>query len=171
MSGNSMAVMSSSKSDEWYTPVWLMDRLREEFNFTLDAAACKTSHIVDRYYSIDNDGLSKDWTGETVFCNPPYSNISKWVQKFSETDGVVVALVPVRAGTGYWSKYVYPYAKEILIFRGRIKFENSPYSAPFDACLLLYGTGQETLKGLSDLGTVLTAEETQRWTFSASTNN
>ena len=71
----------SSKSDEWSTPQDLYDELNKEFIFTLDPCATINNHKCDKYYTIDDNGLYKSWRGERVFCNPPYSDIKRWVIK------------------------------------------------------------------------------------------
>lgn len=72
----------SSKSNEWRTPPEIFEKLNEEFDFTVDVAASPENALCNKYYTIDDNGLEKDWTGERVFCNPPYGReISKWVKK------------------------------------------------------------------------------------------
>ena len=58
-----MDVHFSSQSNEWYTPRAVFDELDKEFNFTLDPCATKQSAKCAKYYTQDDDGLSKDWTG------------------------------------------------------------------------------------------------------------
>ena len=53
----------SSKTDEWETPQWLFDELNDEFHFTLDPAATDENHKCDRYFTKEDDGLSKMWGG------------------------------------------------------------------------------------------------------------
>ena len=74
-------VMFSSNHDEWATPDDFFNQLNKEFNFTLDPCCTKQNHKCDKYFTLEDDGLSQDWSGETVFCNPPYSQIAQWVKK------------------------------------------------------------------------------------------
>lgn len=77
-----------SNTDMWATPQWFYDELNKEFNFTLDPCATHQNAKCEKYYTIEDDGLSKDWNGETVFCNPPYGRqIGPWVQKCLTTKG------------------------------------------------------------------------------------
>lgn len=72
----------TSVTDEWATPQALYDELDREFHFTLDPCASADNHKCEKWYSRSDDGLSKSWSGETVFCNPPYGReIQKWVAK------------------------------------------------------------------------------------------
>jgi site-specific DNA-methyltransferase (adenine-specific) len=70
------SVMFSSNSDEWATPANFFAKLNEEFHFTLDVCATAENHKCERYFTEQDDGLTQDWKGETVFCNPPYSKIA-----------------------------------------------------------------------------------------------
>lgn len=52
-----------SKTDSWSTPQWLFDELNREFHFTLDPCADEFNHKCDRYFTRQDDGLSKNWGG------------------------------------------------------------------------------------------------------------
>ena len=72
----------TSNKDNWETPRHILEFLNNSgYNFTLDPCASDTNHICDKYYTKEQDGLIQDWTGEIVFCNPPYGKeIGKWVK-------------------------------------------------------------------------------------------
>ena len=133
--------MFSSKSDEWATPQAIFEELDKEFHFDLDAAASDDNHKCDRYFTLENSGLSQNWGGCRVFCNPPYSQIDKWVEKaFRETrnDNTLVALlIPSRTDTRYFHNYIYNRA-EIRFIKGRLKFGDSKNSAPFPSMLVIF---------------------------------
>lgn len=75
------ALLSSKKMD-WCTPQKFFDELNEEFHFTLDAAASDTNTKCSKYFTEENDGLTQDWSGYVVFCNPPYGkSLPLWVEK------------------------------------------------------------------------------------------
>lgn len=77
-----------SNTDMWATPQGFYDELNKEFHFTLDPCATHQNAKCEKYYTIEDDGLSKDWNGENVFCNPPYGRqIGPWVQKCLTTKG------------------------------------------------------------------------------------
>lgn len=79
--------MFTSNTAEWATPQAFFDELNKEFDFTLDPCATPQNAKCARYFTKEIDGLSQSWSGEKVFCNPPYGrDISKWVAKaYSET--------------------------------------------------------------------------------------
>ena len=131
----------SSNSDEWETPQDLFDTLDAEFKFTLDACAGETNHKCERFITKEEDGLRSSWAGERVFCNPPYSEIDRWVKKaFSESKNdntIIVMLIPSRTDTKYFHNYIYHRA-EIRFIKGRIKFGNSKWNAPFPSMIVIY---------------------------------
>ena len=138
---HNIETMFSSKSDEWATPQAIFEELDKEFHFDLDAAASDDNHKCDRYFTLENSGLSQNWGGYRVFCNPPYSQIDKWVEKaFRETrndDTLVVMLLPSRTDTRYFHNYIYQRA-EIRFIKGRLKFGDSKNSAPFPSMLVIF---------------------------------
>ena len=131
----------SSNSDEWATPQNIFDSLDAEFNFNLDPCATTENHKCTNYFTIDMDGLKQKWAGYRVFCNPPYSNISAWVEKaFRETrndNTLVVLLIPARTDTKYFHDFIYQRA-EIRFIKGRLKFGESKNSAPFPSMLVIF---------------------------------
>lgn len=142
-------LMFSSKSDDWETPQWLFDELNREFHFTLDPCADKHNHKCEKYYTKEQDGLSKCWEGERVFCNPPYGReIGKWVRKAYETQKsawnykyktIVVMLVPARTDTKWFHDYIYNKENvEIRFLKGRLKFGSSKNSAPFPSMIVIF---------------------------------
>jgi phage N-6-adenine-methyltransferase len=137
------AVMFSSKRDEWSTPQDFFDELNKEFNFTLDPCATPENAKCEKYYTKEDDGLKQDWSGETVFCNPPYGiAIKDWVKKCYEEskkpNTTVVMLIPARTDTSYFHDYIYHKAKEIRFIRGRLKFGNAKNSAPFPSMVVIF---------------------------------
>lgn len=76
----------------------------------------------DKYYTKEVDGLSQDWSGEVVFCNPPYGRkVGAWVKKCAESKCLAVALLPARTDTRWFHDYIYNKA-EIRFIKGRLRF-------------------------------------------------
>lgn len=134
-------VMFSSKSDEWSTPQDVFDLLDQEFNFNLDPCANADNHKCEKWFSKEDDGLSMSWGGYTVFCNPPYSQIARWVEKaFDEghkDNTTVVLLIPARTDTRYFHNFIYG-RSEIRFIRGRLKFGEAVNSAPFPSMVVIF---------------------------------
>ncbi|MBP3369672.1 MAG: adenine methyltransferase [Clostridia bacterium] len=133
----------SSASDEWSTPIDLFEKLNAEYDFTLDPCADDMNHKCDKYYTKEQNGLVQDWTGERVFCNPPYGkSIGEWVKKaFNEVYfgkcNLVVMLIPARTDTRWFHDYIYN-KSHVIFIKGRIKFGGSRHDAPFPSMLVIY---------------------------------
>ena len=137
-----MSVHFSSKSNEWTTPQYLFDDLNDEFKFTLDPCATDENAKCSKYFTIEDDGLSKDWSNDVVFMNPPYGReIKKWIMKAYEESlngATVVCLIPARTDTTYWHDFIFGKANDIRFLKGRLKFGNSKNSAPFPSAIVVY---------------------------------
>ena len=132
----------SSKTDNWATPQDFFDKLNEEFHFTLDPCANEENHKCDLFYTKDQDGLTKDWGGHVVFCNPPYGKeIAEWVrysyEQSQKPNTTVVMLIPARTDTRYFDDYIYGKA-EIRFIKGRLKFGDATTAAPFPSMVVVY---------------------------------
>ena len=137
-----MNVHFSSKSNEWTTPQHLFDELNQEFNFTLDPCATEENAKCSKHFTIEDDGLSKDWSNDVVFMNPPYGReIKKWIKKAYEESlngATVVCLIPARTDTTYWHDFIFDKADDIKFLKGRLKFGNGKNSAPFPSAIVVY---------------------------------
>lgn len=144
------SALFSSKSDDWATPADFFAVLNAEFNFDLDVCASEKNHKTPDYFDEKTDGLSQNWGGRRVFCNPPYSQIEKWIQKaWTESykpQTLIVLLIPARTDTKYFHDYIL-HRSEIRFVKGRLKFGNSEHAAPFPSMVVVYRSG-----GLRDSG-------------------
>lgn len=133
------AVHFSNKSDEWETPQWLYDSLDKEFGFTLDPCSNGKNAKCEKWFSIYDTGLLKDWGTETVFMNPPYSKCKEWMTKAygaAHEGATVVCLVPSRTDTEWWHKYAMK--GEIRFLKGRLTFGDAVNAAPFPSVVIIF---------------------------------
>ena len=136
-------VFFSSETGEWSTPQDFFDRLNNEFNFTLAPCADDLNHKCERYYTKEQDGLKQDWSGEIVFCNPPYGrDVQNWVKKcFNEVYAGkcrrAVMLLPARTDTRWFHDYIYHKA-EVRFVKGRLKFGGQNQPAPFPSMVIVF---------------------------------
>lgn len=134
-------LMFSSNDNTWETPISFFNRINDEFYFDLDVCASDENAKCSKYFTEEDDALSKDWKG-VCWMNPPYGRqISKWIEKAyqeSKKGATVVCLIPARTDTSYWHKFIFPYAKEIMFIKGRLKFGKSNNSAPFPSALVVF---------------------------------
>lgn len=138
------ALFSSERMD-WETPSALFDKLNEEFVFTLDPCASKHNHKCEKYYTITDNGLSKDWGNERVFCNPPYGrSIYYWVKKCAAHTGLCVMLIPARTDTKWFHEFIYQKPNvEIRFIMGRIRFVGAKHPAPFPSMIVVFNPGKK----------------------------
>lgn len=144
--------MKTTDRKDWATPQWLYDKLNAEFHFTRDLAATANNTKHEKYYSPEQDSLSKDWNGEVGYCNPPYGrDIGKWVKKASEIlTGTVVMLLPARTDVKWFHEYIYPnhisqkrfnnnsVNCKIRFLRGRLKYDDGKVGAPFPSMIVIF---------------------------------
>ena len=132
--------MFTCESTDWETPQALFNELDEEFWFTLDPCCTAKNAKCKKFYTIEDDGLSKSWGGETAFMNPPYGRgIIHWMRKafMAYLNGAtVVCLVPARTDTTWW--HCYAMQGEIRFIRGRIKFSGHKWNAPFPSAIVIF---------------------------------
>ena len=146
MNSNVQKVMFSSKTGDWATPQDFFDKLNWRYGpFDLDPCASTHNAKCANFFTEAEDGLSKDWTGHTVFVNPPYGRgIDKWIAKGYNTakdeNSKVVMLIPARTDTRYWHDYVMK-ASEVHFGKGRLKFGDSENSAPFPSAVIVFDGG------------------------------
>lgn len=124
----------SSKSSEWATPQAFFNELNAEFGFTLDPCCTHENAKCPRHYTKAENGLLQDWSGERVFCNPPYGRECPiWIEKCAteaQKGATVVALLPARTDTIAFHKYIYGKA-EVRFIKGRLRFGGGQTSSAF----------------------------------------
>ena len=130
----------ASQSIEYETPLSLFDPLNDEFGFTVDVCATDSNKKVEKYYSVENNGLAKEWRG-SVWCNPPYGrDMPKWINKAYNSarngDATVVMLIPARTNTIWWHDIVMK--GEIRFIKGRPKFNNGKHGLPFPLAIVIF---------------------------------
>lgn len=134
-----MNVHFSSATDHWSTPKEIYEALHREFKFNCDPCPLN-----------GNDGLSIDW-GTSTFCNPPYSEISKWIKKGYEEHlkgKTIVFLIPSRTDTRWWHDYCMK--GEIRFIKGRLKFGDAKNSAPFPSAIVIFKSSGKNKKYYSN---------------------
>jgi len=130
--------MPKSKTDKWKTPPELYKKLDEEFHFDFDPCP------ID-WKKGDPNGLEIEW-GNRSFCNPPYSEVAKWIEKaWTEwkKGKKVVMLIYAITDTKAFHKYIVGQA-EIRFIKGRVKFinmedETKQVPAPKPSILVIFG--------------------------------
>ena len=137
----------SSNDDTWSTPQGLYDNLNSVFKFTLDPACSEATAKCKKFYTEEDDGLSKSWEKEIVFLNPPYSRIlqPKFIKKASEENATTIALIPSRTDTKLWQEIIFNKAIAICFIKGRLKFGSATDAAPFPSAIIIFGNNKMTI--------------------------
>lgn len=140
-----------SKQD-WGTPPEFLDAVRKRLNtttFLWDLAASELNKVETGcgWFSEGDNALNQSWqlqdfdtANQWLWCNPPYTNISPWVQKASEESAKgahIAMLLPASVGANWWLDYVHDKA-HVLFLNGRITFVGATTPYPKDCALLLY---------------------------------
>lgn len=91
-------------------------KLDDRFHFTVDVAASPHNARCERFWTVEDNGLEQSWTGQRVWCNPPYSNIRPWVEKawkervrgsWNVYRDLIVMLLPAnRTEQAWWQELV-----------------------------------------------------------------
>lgn len=135
-------------TDDWLTPPWILDALGP---FDLDPC-CPDSmpwRTADTMLTINDDGLSTPWSG-TVWCNPPYSDVTPWLERMA-AHGDGIALVFARTEIAAWRDHVWTADPQpsILFIVGRLHFhrpngERAAANAGAPSALIAYGSAAQS---------------------------
>lgn len=149
---------------EWGTPSWVWEPLAEALGgFDLDpASGAEEKPIADTRWTIEDDGLSKEWYGD-VWLNPPYGRSfnGEWGEKVSDEISrghldTLTALVPASTDT-QWFQNHYANADTLTFIEGRIGFDGAGKSkASFASVIATWGSvPQDYIETLHSHGFVL----------------
>ncbi|MDD4157716.1 MAG: DNA N-6-adenine-methyltransferase [Candidatus Cloacimonetes bacterium] len=115
-------------SDHWSTPKEIYDHYVNEKNYLDPCKLYDDSTDIQRYDFKEN-----------MFINPPYSNITEWVEfainNSYYNDTHIVLLIPSRTDTRYFHRLL-NYGVTLEFIKGRLKFGDHKGSAPFPSVLV-----------------------------------
>ena len=139
-----------SKNDDWATPDYILDDIKEEFGEFFDP--CPLKHNLNEW-----DGLSIEWK-DVNFVNPPYNNKGKvaFINKAYEESlrgKTSILLIPSATELPIFHDLILPKA-EVRFIRRRVKFKGFNSKGIYTE----KGTGQcgsmfVIFRGLSQKGT------------------
>lgn len=155
--GRAAHVSLNTGIPEWYTPSEFLDAARCVLGgIDLDPASSDLAQEnvkATRYYTLDDDGLSKPWHGR-VWLNPPYDadRVGKFVGKlcagYAAGEIAAAILLVNNATETKWFQAAAAVATAFCFPAGRIKFldeSGEPRGAPLQGQALLYfGTEPHT---------------------------
>lgn len=122
-----------SPNDDQATPRDFFAMLDREFRFAIDVACTEKNKKCERFITKEMDAFRVDWVrvsggmgpGWAAWCNPPYSDLDRWVQLCVDRASkmTVVMLVPADPSTGWWKRARMAGA-EIRFVEDRLAFED-----------------------------------------------
>lgn len=162
-------VFTSSKSDEYYTPSFIISAVRDTLGYIeLDPASSLLANKVvmaDKIYTKEEDGLVNPWNAETLFMNPPYSKVLKFVTLFIQnysSRNVKTGIVLVKTDNSTkWYDLLLNNCSAVCLVRKRIKFYdpiNFSYNPPtFSSSIFYFGNNMSKFyQNFSDIGNIVT---------------
>ena len=142
--------------DDRRTPPDLLSecaRIAYVSHFDLDVAASADNAKAERFFTIDDDGLTQPWFG-FVWCNPPYSDIAAWVEKADQerdnprVSATVMLLPANRTEQWWWHQWIERYREsgvEVHFLAGRRRFDRPGWTKPakgdrppFGLCVVVF---------------------------------
>ena len=152
---------------EWFTPPEIFDWIG--LRFDLDVASPLAGHVpwipADRFMTQADDALSQEWVG-SVWCNPPFSMIGKFMQKMAEhRNGSAISFA--RTETRWFQESIGT-AEAVLFLTPRVAFideqGNRGKSPACGSFLAAWGSRHvEALKRMSGHGLLATFETHPKW--------
>lgn len=119
------------ETDHWATP-------KKLYNWFMDAGYVDPCPLHSK-----EDNLNKIYKGKKIFINPPYSQISKWVDFIKNNLPEcleIQLLIPARVDTKYFHELL-KLEPHIYFIKGRLHF-NEAGSAPFPSIIMRFIGGK-----------------------------
>lgn len=145
---------NTKNNDEWLTPPEIIKSLGD-FNLDPCSPIKRPWETAGSHYTIEDDGLNKEWFGR-VWCNPPYGKETfTWLDKLAD-HGNGIALIFARTETRGFHSEIWEKADAVMFFKGRLRFHyvdgSKGDSANAPSCLVAYGV--ENVKALERSGLI-----------------
>ena len=147
-------LIDNGTSDDYYTPPFIFEALGVEFDMDVCAPAGGVPWLpAKRSLSIIEDGLITPWEG-LVWCNPPFSNISPWIDKMNvHRNGIALVGIP----KSRWCNNAWNQSNSIMLLPSNLKFTraNGNTESILTATMLI-GYGDQAIAAMiaSKLGRV-----------------
>lgn len=140
----------TATTHDWLTPPELLAKLGA---FDIDPCASQFQpwRTATQQYTIEDDGLARDWAGR-IWCNPPYGpHAEKFLKRMAE-HGNGIALIFARTETKSFQQHCWRKADGMLFMAGRIKFRlpSGGSSGPAGAPSVFVAYGKRNAEILRD---------------------
>jgi len=166
---SSLKIVRDEGSDEWFTPLDILDAARDVLGvIDLDPASCAEAQATvqaARYFTKGDDGLEREWRGR-VWLNPPYSHplLDRFVRKLVqevERQHVSEAVMLVNAlPESKWFREALGACSAVCFYRGRVRFQHRSGKSQchiIGSALLYFGPDvEEFARRFEEFGDVFT---------------
>lgn len=152
-------ITSQSGNDERGTPMKTIRTLQRVIGGRFDLDPCSGAEpkpIAENRFTQEDDGLSQDWVGhDTVFVNPPYSNLEPWMEK-TETEfkrnhpgapELIICLLPGYTSSDWFQVHAAE-SDYLCLIDKRLQFAGTDNSAPFPSIITIFGELDEDQLGI-----------------------
>lgn len=172
MAPSAIQVTSQSGNDERGTPTQFIRRLHSAIGGLFDLDPCSGAEpipIAKTRFDIEDNGLARDWTGyDSIYVNPPYSDLKSWMKKVTreasrddaDAPSLIMCLLPGNTSTQWFHQYA-ANGDYLTLIEGRLTFHGTKKNAPFASILTVFADdlSDDVLELLDSLGAVYTREE------------
>ena len=172
MAPSAIQVTSQSGNDERGTPTQFIRRLHSAIGGLFDLDPCSGAEpipIAKTRFDIEDNGLARDWTGyDSIYVNPPYSDLERWMKKVTreasrddaDAPSLIMCLLPGNTSTQWFHQYA-ANGDYLTLIEGRLTFHGTKKNAPFASILTVFADdlSDDVLELLDSLGAVYTREE------------
>ena len=147
--------MMTSIDQDWATPQSFVNLVEKKLKLKFELDVCAYDHTAKapRWFTEEDDALTKDWKG-TCFMNPPYGQaIPKWLdyayEQSQKHNSTIVCLVPARTDTVWF--HTAASRGHLILLKGRIAFERSHGKdiehkpGAFGSMLIIFGAEKDTI--------------------------
>ena len=157
-------INTSSKSDEAYTPDWVLEYARkvicypfeqERFDFDPFSDEDNNANAID-FLTINDNGFTTEWGIEegSIWINPPFSKMAQVVPlirdyAFEHPRCRIMMLCKADFRTK-WSKELMSFAKNMVIINDYVRFSNATTSAPFSVVIYAFNVPPIRLTNVDD---------------------
>ncbi len=174
MGQSAIQVTSQKGNNERGTPTEFIRKLQSAIDgkFSLDpCSGAEPVPIAETRFTKEDNGLAQDWSGhDTVFVNPPYSDLKDWLKKVvreanreQNAPNLIITLLPGNTSTQWFHRYAAE-SEYLCLVEGRLTFNGTDKNAPFASIMSVFGENisDDVLEMLDNIGTLYTKAEVQQ---------
>lgn len=149
------------KKDVRFTPPQIVAQVRQAFgDIDLDPCGDPRSFVgATSIIAEEQDGLTSAWSGRVAFVNPPFSDLTAWINRCADAYengevATVIGLFPARTESATFQDRVFEKA-DVLLLRGRVCFFDEKgakmAAAPFAIMFCVWGGDADSVATFAEV--------------------